>query len=102
MKLLKNNFELIFWLMAIVALGVTNPGSDSHFVLCPLRLMGITWCPGCGIGHAISYLIHGDIGNSLKAHWLGIPALFVTFYRIWSLICIQIFKFKELKTYSHE
>lgn len=44
--------------------------------------MGFTWCPGCGIGHAIAWLLHGDVKNSLHAHWLGIPALILIVYRI--------------------
>ncbi|ASU32319.1 hypothetical protein MuYL_0416 [Mucilaginibacter xinganensis] len=44
--------------------------------------MGVTWCPGCGLGHSISFLFHGDIKNSLHAHWLGIPAVGVILYRI--------------------
>jgi hypothetical protein len=47
--------------------------------------MGITWCPGCGIGHAISWLIHGDLAKSFHAHWLGVPALILIIYRIYVL-----------------
>jgi hypothetical protein len=47
--------------------------------------MGITWCPGCGIGHAISWLIHGNLINSWHAHWLGVPALLMIVYRIYVL-----------------
>jgi hypothetical protein len=84
--------------MAIVALGLFNPASDSHFSLCPLKLLGFGWCPGCGIGHAIAYLLHGDINNSLKAHWLGIPALLIILYRICNLIYLQTSNFKKLKS----
>lgn len=83
--------------MAIMALGLFNPTSGSHFSLCPLKLLGFNWCPGCGIGHAIAYLLHGDIGNSLKAHWLGIPALLIILYRICNLIYLQTSNFKKPK-----
>ncbi len=76
--------------MAILALGLTDPGADSHFILCPFKLAGITWCPGCGIGHAISWLLHGNIHKSLKAHWFGMPALFIILYRICDLIYLRI------------
>ena len=48
--------------------------------------MGFKWCPGCGIGHSIAWLLHGNIKNSLHAHWLGIPALVLIVYRIVVLI----------------
>ena len=85
--------------MAIVALGLTDPGADSHFVLCPLRLLRITWCPGCGIGHAISWLLHGNLNQSVKAHWFGIPALLIILYRIYDLIYLRINHLKQLKTF---
>jgi len=79
-------FELTFWVSAIVALGISDPTQASHYTLCPLKLMGITWCPGCGLGHSIAFLLHGDIRNSFHAHWLGIPALFIILYRIVDLV----------------
>lgn len=84
--------------MAILALGVTNPAADSHFILCPFRLAGITWCPGCGIGHSISWLLHGNIHNAFRAHWLGIPALVIILYRMSELIYLRINLLKSLKT----
>jgi hypothetical protein len=81
----KKNFELIFWTAAIIALAAANPSVEPQYSLCPLKLMGITWCPGCGIGHSISWLLHGDISRSWHAHWLGVPALIIIVYRIFVL-----------------
>lgn len=47
--------------------------------------MGISWCPGCGLGHSIAYLFRGDLRNSFHEHWLGVPAVFIILYRIYSL-----------------
>jgi hypothetical protein len=84
-KLFSKYFELLFWIAAMLSLAFTAPQAESHFTLCPLKLMGITWCPGCGLGHAIIYLFHGDIRNSFHAHWLGIPAVLIIFHRIYIL-----------------
>jgi hypothetical protein len=84
-KFFSGYFELIFWIVAMLSLAFTAPQATSHFTLCPLKLMGIKWCPGCGLGHAIIYLFHGDIRNSLHAHWLGIPAVIIIFHRIYVL-----------------
>jgi hypothetical protein len=84
-RFLRKYFELIFWLSAIIALAVADPSASSDYTLCPLKLVGITWCPGCGLGHSISWLLHGDIKNSWHAHWIGIPALPIILYRIYDL-----------------
>jgi hypothetical protein len=84
-KLFSKYFELVFWIAAMLCLAFTSPVAESHFTLCPLKLMGIKWCPGCGLGHSIIYLFHGDIRNSFQAHWLGIPAVIVIFHRIYVL-----------------
>ncbi|OCX50510.1 hypothetical protein BEL04_22295 [Mucilaginibacter sp. PPCGB 2223] len=84
-KALSRNFELIFWVAALLCLSLASPSSNTHFTLCPLKLMGFGWCPGCGLGHSIIYLFHGQVSASLHAHWLGIPAVVVIFYRITQL-----------------
>ncbi|MFD2324413.1 DUF2752 domain-containing protein [Mucilaginibacter galii] len=100
-KILKKNIELIFWLTALLSLAIFNPASQIHFSLCVFKLLGVTWCPGCGIGHAISWLLHGNLHASFKAHWLGLPALAIIFYRIYSLILMQMFTFRELNLKDH-
>jgi len=78
-------FELTFWAAALIALAICNPAQPAHFTLCPFRLLGITWCPGCGIGHAIAFLFDGDVKRSFASHWFGIPALAIILWRIFVL-----------------
>jgi hypothetical protein len=84
-KFLKTNLELIFWIAALTALAIANPAAESQYSLCPFKALGITWCPGCGIGHAISWLLRGDIAKSWQTHWLGVPALIIIGYRVFVL-----------------
>lgn len=93
---LKQNFELIFWIAALTSLAFCNPDASTHFTLCPFRLLGVTWCPGCGLGHAIAYLFHGELVKSFHAHWLGVPALPIILYRIFVLARLRYFS--PLKT----
>jgi hypothetical protein len=79
------NFELICWSAGLLSLALSDPSAETHFSLCPLKMMGISWCPGCGLGHAVGWLLHGNIQNALHAHWLGIPALIILSYRIFVL-----------------
>ncbi|MEO9004519.1 MAG: DUF2752 domain-containing protein [Ginsengibacter sp.] len=83
-KLLRPYLELIAWSATLVLL-VLMDTTESHFSLCIFKLIGIGHCPGCGIGHSISYLLHGDIQKSLDTHPLGMFAIPVLFYRIYQL-----------------
>jgi hypothetical protein len=92
-------YELVFWIVALLLLGSagtdTAPGVN-HFTLCPLANMGFSWCPGCGIGHAITQLLHGNLTGSFRYHWFGLPALLIIFYRIYSLMKQELNKrFRE-------
>jgi hypothetical protein len=91
-------FELLFWTASMLSLAMTSPTEASHFTLCPLKLMGIGWCPGCGLGHSIIYLFHGDINNSFRAHWLGIPAVAVIFNRIYVLAKARLMERRMFKS----
>jgi hypothetical protein len=92
-------FELFFWVAALVALAFTNPAGPVHFSLCPLKAMGFTWCPGCGLGHSISWLFRGDIRNSFHAHWLGIPALCLILHRIYTLFVQRVIRPDTFSSY---
>lgn len=92
--------ELIFWITALVLLGLAEPqlnGHEHHFTLCPLASMGIDWCPGCGIGRSLTQLLHGNIAESFKLHWFGIPALLIIIYRIVVLIKLNVKRRKFIK-----
>ncbi len=58
-----------------------NPDTKG-FSFCFLRLIGINFCPGCGLAHSISYFFHGNIADSLRSHPLGILAVAVISLRI--------------------
>jgi len=98
-------FELVFWVAGLTSLAIADPFPDNyrneaHFVLCPLKLLGLNWCPGCGLGHSISFLFHGDFNNSLHAHWFGIPALAIIVHRVYTLTRLRFFscsKIRELR-----
>ncbi|HWZ02654.1 MAG TPA: DUF2752 domain-containing protein [Mucilaginibacter sp.] len=89
-QLFNKYFELAFWIAALISLALMDPTNQAHFSLCPLKAMGFKWCPGCGLGHAISFLFHGDIRSSFHAHWLGIPTVAVLLYRIYTLISVRL------------
>ena len=88
-------FEWMFWIVALFLLA-TADASAPHFSLCPLANMGIRWCPGCGIGHAISAVLKGHFAESIQAHWFGIPATLLLIHRVVVLFLkmLNIHRFK--------
>jgi len=95
-------FELAFWVAALISLAFTNPTSEAHFSFCPLKMLGFTWCPGCGLGHSISFLFHGDLKSSFHVHWLGIPAVLIISYRIYTLSKLRLAQIRHEYKMEHE
>lgn len=82
---IRRHLEAIFWIAAIIALAVTSPVNQCYS-LCLFHHLGLDWCPGCGLGHSISWLFRGDLAESFSAHPLGIPALAIITLRIIKII----------------
>ena len=99
-KFLQRYFELAFWIAALLSLAFMNPGTDVHYSFCLFKFIGINFCPGCGLGHAISFIFHGDLQSSLKAHPLGIFALLIIVYRIYQLSLLNIFPHTKNNSYA--
>jgi len=79
------NIELLCWIGGLTWLAIMNP-SVTHFTVCPIKNLGFSFCLGCGLGHSISFLFHGQIKESFHHHPLGAFALVVIFLRILKLI----------------
>ena len=77
--------EALIWSGALIYLAVTTHTDGQHFSLCWFRFFGFEHCPGCGLGHSISYLLHGEFLASLQAHWLGPAAVLLLIARIVTL-----------------
>lgn len=72
--------EAFIWIAVLVFLALSNPAVH-HYTLCPLENLGISFCPGCGLGRSIGYFFRLEIASSFIAHPLGIPAVFLLIYR---------------------
>jgi hypothetical protein len=91
--------ELGVWILALVLLATMNPAIESQSV-CFFKFIGIPFCPGCGLGHSISFLFHGELRSSLSAHPLGIFALIVILFRIYKLSSLHIFSNSKPTDYA--
>jgi len=82
----RKHLEAFFWLTAILALAITNPAEEGHASLCLIKNTGFDFCPGCGLGHSISWLFRGEFSASFHSHPLGIPALIILLSRSYNLL----------------
>jgi hypothetical protein len=79
-------FEGLIWISSLVYLAFFNNPFHQHFTICPLSNAGFEHCPGCGLGNSISLLFNGYFVESFYLHLLGIPALIIILFRIYSII----------------
>jgi hypothetical protein len=75
------NFELFFWIAALIFMANLDPAHPPDFSLCLWSHLGLP-CPGCGLGRSLAYLFRGQITASFITHPLGIPALLIISRRI--------------------
>lgn len=83
-------WEAVFWLAGLTYLMLINPYEVQQYTLCPFHNLGITFCPGCGLGRSVSFFYHGDLLYSIKTHPLGIIAFMLIASRVIKL-CIKTY-----------
>jgi hypothetical protein len=83
-QLLAQNTELILWLIALVFVWIMPTTPLQSF--CLFKQIGLTFCPGCGIGRAIHEVMHANWVASWHYHKLGLPALVMICWRILKLL----------------
>jgi hypothetical protein len=83
---LRKYFEALVFAIALLLLGLMDPNAANGFSLCLFEQLGISFCPGDGLGHSISYIFRGDIYNALESNILGPFAILVLGGRVLHLI----------------
>jgi len=81
-------FELAVWVGSLLWLGFSEVES-AHYSVCLFRAVGLSHCPGCGLGHGISHLFHGRLAESWASHPLTIPALLILLNRMRQLLTFR-------------
>ncbi len=93
MRISKAPWELMMWVSGLTWLICVNP--DANMVsICFFKWIGLTWCPGCGMGHAVYSLFQGHIEESFQKHPMGIFAVLVIMNRICFLAMDELRKWK--------
>ena len=88
--------EAIIWMIGLLALAIHQPSHDAHVSLCVFSNLGFKYCPGCGLGRSVSFLLHVQPVTSFQTHPFGIAAVAILLYRIFQL-WIEYFKRLKLK-----
>ena len=89
MKWIKGHIELISWCLALLLPMFVTPVNNSNFSLCFFKYLGMSCCPGCGLGRSIAYLYQGELLLSFQKHWLGIATVVLVLHRIIYLLLYQ-------------
>ena len=78
--------EVYLWIAGLFYLAAIDPTVEPHFSFCLFKYLGFAYCPGCGLGRSVSYLLHGNLTQSIHAHILGVIALPILLHRIVVLV----------------
>jgi hypothetical protein len=78
--------EAFIWTVGLAAMAWTDPAAEGFIDGCLFKWLGVTWCPGCGLGHAVAYLFRGEVAQSLAAHPLGVVTVVVLVGHIGRLV----------------
>lgn len=82
----RNYFEITAFSLGLALLAFMDPSSTAGPDLCLFDQLGVSFCPGDGLGHSISYTFQGDIHSALNANILGPFATIILGSRIVYLI----------------
>ena len=89
MKWIKGHIELQSWCVALLLPWFVDPYNTHHFSFCLFKSLGMSSCPGCGIGRSIAYLYRGEFLLSFQSHWLGMVTVVLLLHRIIHLLLYQ-------------
>ncbi|WP_018126458.1 DUF2752 domain-containing protein [Balneola vulgaris] len=81
MKKFKAHIEWMVFFFGLVALAMMDPTTKGTS-FCLFDLVGISFCPGEGLGHSIAYFFRGEFLMSFKTHLFGPLAVAVLSFRI--------------------
>jgi hypothetical protein len=91
------NIEAFVWIAAILYFAISPVHLENHFTICPLNLVGIEHCPGCGLGRSMILLLHGQFIESFRTHPLSSFALGILIFRSVVVLNKNLMRSKQLK-----
>jgi len=89
------SIEAVIWFGGLTFLAFNNPANNHHFSICPIKNLGCSFCPGCGLGESISHLFRLEFLESCYSHPLGIFAFIILIHRIFFLLTKSYHNYKN-------
>ncbi|MBT3448854.1 MAG: DUF2752 domain-containing protein [Bacteroidetes Order II. Incertae sedis bacterium] len=77
--------EAGMWSVGLAAMCIADPTAESWIELCLFKAIGLGECPGCGLGHALGFLVRGEWHLAMDSHLLSPFVAIVLSHRISSL-----------------
>lgn len=84
MKFIKPHIEWVAFFIGLVLMASMNPYETGE-TFCLFERIGISFCPGKGLGHSIAFLFRGEFTQALHANMLGPVAVIILSLRIMSI-----------------
>lgn len=84
MKFFKTHFEWMAFLLGLILMASMSP-TDTGLSFCLFERVGVSFCPGEGLGHSIAYLFRGEFNEALQANLMGPVAVVILSLRIGSI-----------------
>lgn len=80
------HFEWMALTLGLVLMAAMNPYVDNGASWCLFDQLGITLCPGEGLGHSIAYFVRGDFSHAMQANVMGPVAILIITGRVFYLL----------------
>ncbi len=77
--------EAAIWVAGLGAMAALDP-TGSGQTWCVFSRLGIEFCPGCGLGHAVALLARGEWAASSASHPLAVPVVLGLTLRVGQLL----------------
>ena len=81
-------FEISIFSVGLILMALMDP-STTGASFCLFDQLGISFCPGDGLGHSVAYVFRGQFTNAMEANLLGPLAVVVLSGRIIQLLRIN-------------
>jgi hypothetical protein len=81
MRFIQKHVEWVVFGTGLLLLGLMNP-ENTGISFCLFEWVGISFCPGEGLGHSIAYTFRGDLSSAMNAHFAGPAAIAILSFRI--------------------
>lgn len=85
-KIFNRHFEWMALGAGLLLMALMNPYAEQGGSWCLLKLSGVSFCPGEGLGHSIAFIFRGDWHSAMQANVLGPFAIAILLGRIGMLL----------------